>query len=246
VLWIWDNVEPIAGFPVGAESKWSDAEQKEMADFLRAAQPTKAKILLTSRRDEQNWLGDLPARVRVPPMPMWERVQLARAIAEKYGRRLTDVDAWIPLLRFTQGNPLTITVVVRQALRNGLKTKVELEALVAKLRSGEAAFEDEVSEGRDKSLGASLSYGFESAFSDVERKQLALLHFFQGFVDVNVLRRMANHDVLPRAKDRELSRDAGIALLDRAAETGLVLPGSVRLTRRIATEREPCLRRSGK
>jgi tetratricopeptide (TPR) repeat protein len=224
VLWIWDNVEPIAGFPVGAESKWSDAEQKELADFLRAAQPTKAKILLTSRRDEQNWLGDLPARVRVPPMPMWERVQLARAIAEKYGRRLTDVDAWIPLLRFTQGNPLTITVVVRQALRNGLKTKVELEALVAKLRSGEAAFEDEVSEGRDKSLGASLSYGFESAFSDVERKQLALLHFFQGFVDVNVLRRMANHDVLPRAKDRELSRDAGIALLDRAAETGLLEP----------------------
>jgi tetratricopeptide (TPR) repeat protein len=224
VLWIWDNVEPIAGFPAGGESKWSDAEQEELVDFLRAAQQTKAKFLLTSRRDEQDWLGDLPARVRVPPMPMWERVQLARAIAEKYGRRLTDVDAWIPLLRFTQGNPLTITVVVRQALRDGLKTKTQLEAFVAKLRSGEAAFEDEVSEGRDKSLGASLSYGFASAFSDVERKQLALLHFFQGFVNVNVLRRMANHAVLSAAEDRELTRDAGIALLDRAAETGLLEP----------------------
>jgi hypothetical protein len=226
VLWIWDNVEPIAGFPAGDDSKWSDAEQKELTDFLRAAQQTKAKFLLTSRRDEQNWLGDLPARVRVPRMPMWERVQLARAIAEKYGRRLTDVDAWIPLLRFTQGNPLTITVVVRQAVRDGLKTKVGLEAFVSKLRSGEAAFEDEVSEGRDKSLGASLSYGFESAFSDVERKQLALLHFFQGFVDVDVLCWMANHDVFSTEKLRELTRDAGIALLDRAAETGLLEPHS--------------------
>jgi len=224
VLWIWDNVEPLAGFPAGSKSKWSDVEQKELADFLRAAQQTKAKFLLTSRRDEQNWLGDLPARVRVPAMPMWERVQLARAIAEKYGRRLTDVNAWIPLLRFTQGNPLTITVVVRQALRNGLKTKAELEAFVVKLRSGEAAFEDEVSEGRDKSLGASLSYGFESAFSDVERKQLALLHFFQGFVDVDVLRAMGNPEVRSSAEEPELNRDAGIALLDRAAETGLLEP----------------------
>lgn len=56
VLWIWDNVEPIAGFPAGTESKWNDAEHQELAEFLRAATQTKAKLLLTSRRDEQNWL----------------------------------------------------------------------------------------------------------------------------------------------------------------------------------------------
>ena len=49
-------------------------------------------------------------------MPMQERVQLARALAEKRGRRITDVDDWRPLLRFTEGNPLTITVLVGQAL----------------------------------------------------------------------------------------------------------------------------------
>ena len=223
VLWIWDNVEPIAGFPKGTPSTWSDAEQKELADFLRDARSTQAKFLLTSRRDEHDWLGDLPRRIQVPAMPMQERVQLARALAEKHGRRITDVDDWRPLLRFTEGNPLTITVLVGQALRDGLKTKEQIDDFVRKLQAGTAKFDDEASEGRTKSLGASLSYGFDHAFSEAERKQLALLHFFQGFVNVDVLRMMGQPEAewcLPEV--RGLTREAGIALLDRAAEVGLL------------------------
>ena len=115
---------------------------------------------------------------------------MARALAEKRGRRITDVDDWRPLLRFTEGNPLTITVLVGQALRDGLKTKEQIAEFVSKLQAGTAKFDDEASEGRTKSLGALLSYGFEHAFSEDERKQLALLHFFQGFVNVDVLRTM--------------------------------------------------------
>ena len=58
VLWIWDNVEPITGFPAGPQSDWSAAEQQELRDFLLEARDTKAKFLLTSRRDEQAWLGE--------------------------------------------------------------------------------------------------------------------------------------------------------------------------------------------
>jgi len=222
VLWIWDNVEPMAGFPAGTPSMWNSKEQKELKEFLLVARETKAKFLLTSRRDEQQWLSRLPARVTLPPMPMQERVQLARALAEKYGRRLADVEDWRPLLHFTQGNPLTITVLVGQALRDGLKTRREIEAFVAKLRAGEAAFVDEASEGRSKSLGASLSYGFEHAFTEDERKQLALLHFFQGFVDVDALRGMGDSEIGDLPEVRGLTREAGIALLDRAAEVGLL------------------------
>jgi tetratricopeptide (TPR) repeat protein len=224
ILWIWDNVEPIAGFPTGTKSAWSEAEQKELADFLREARETKAKFLLTSRRDERGWLGDLPARITLPPMPMQECVQLAHTIAEKHGRRLSDkdVNAWRPLLEFTQGNPLTITVLVGQALRDRRKTQKQIEGFVARLRTGEAAFEDEVSEGRSKSLGASLSYGFEHAFSEDERKQLALLHFFQGFVDVDALRWMGNLKLGDLPEVRGMTREAGIALLDRAADIGLL------------------------
>ena len=227
VLWIWDNVEPVAGFPAGTDSAWSTAEQRELVGFLRAARDTKARFLLTSRRDERDWLGDLPRRITIPPMPMQERVQLARALAEKHSERLTDVEDWRPLLRFTQGNPLAITVLVGQALRDGLRTKEQIETFVAQLRAGEAAFEDEESEGRAKSLGASLSYGFEHAFSDKERKQLALLHFFQGFVDMDALCQMgaletATGEDFSLPEVRGLTREAAMALLDRAAEVGLL------------------------
>jgi hypothetical protein len=223
VLWIWDNVEPVTGFPAGAPSAWSAAEQKELADFLRDAKGTKAKFLLTSRRDERSWLGELPARVTLPPMPMQERIQLARALAEKYGRRLTEVEDWRPLLQYTGGNPLTLTVVVGQALRDNLRTREQIEAYVDRLRAGQAVFADEESQGRSKSLGASLSYGFASAFAEAERRQLALLHFFQGFVDVDVLRQMGHPDApycLPEV--RGLTRERGMALLDRATEIGLL------------------------
>jgi tetratricopeptide (TPR) repeat protein len=223
VLWIWDNVEPVAGFPAGKESAWSSAEQQELVDFLRKAQQTQAKFLLTSRRDEQGWLGDLPHRITVPPMPMRERVELARAVAEKYGHQLTEVEDWRPLLRYSQGNPMTITAVVGQALRNGFRTRQQIEEFVFQLRSGEAEIDDDESEGRSKSLGASLSYGFEHAFSEEELQKLALLYFFQGFVNVGALCLMGLPEAdwcLPTV--RSLTFEAGIDLLDRTAEVGLL------------------------
>jgi len=223
VLWIWDNVEPVAGFPAGIESAWSAAEQQELVDFLREAQQTQAKFLLTSRRDEQGWLGDLPCRITVPPMPMRERVQLTGAVAEKYGHQLTEVEDWRPLLRYSQGNPMTITAVVGQALRNGFRTREQIEEFVFQLRSGEAEIDDDESEGRSKSLGASLSYGFKYAFNEIERQQLALLYFFQGFVNVNALCLMGTiKSDCYVATVRGLTREAGIALLNRAAEAGLL------------------------
>jgi tetratricopeptide (TPR) repeat protein len=223
VLWIWDNVEPVSGFPAGTESAWSAEEQKELLGFLRALRETKAKVLLTSRRDEHAWLGNLPTRIAVPRMPMTESLQLVRALADKHGRRLTDVEDWRPLLALAQGNPLTLTVLAGQVLREGWKTKEQMEAFVARLRSGEAAFSDEEGEGRSRSLGASLAYGFEQAFNEEERKKLALLHLFQGFVDADALCWMGIPEAawcLPEV--RGLTREDGIALLDRAAEVGLL------------------------
>ena len=223
VLWIWDNVEPVTGFPAGTASDWSGIEQQELRAFLSAARDTKAKFLLTSRRDEAAWLGKLPRHVPVPEMPMQERLQLAGAIVERRGKRLADLPELTPLLRFTRGNPLTILVTLGEALRASIDTPARLDAFVAALHGGEVAFEDEASEGRSKSLGASLSYGFGTTFTDDERQVLALLHLFQGFVNVDVLRAMG----VPEAEwclaaVRGLTRERGIALLDRAAEIGLL------------------------
>jgi hypothetical protein len=223
VFWIWDNVELISGFPVSTPSAWSEAEQKELADFLRTARDTKARFLLTSRRDERDWLHDLPARVQLPQMPFDERVQMTEALAKKIGRRLDDVDDWRPLLLFTQGHPLTITALVGQALRDRLRTRAQIADFARKLQAGETVFQDEASEGRTRSLAASLAYGFENAFAEAERRQLALLHLFQAYVDVDVLLWMGDPQKEWRLSEvAGLTREAGVALLDRAAEVGLL------------------------
>jgi tetratricopeptide (TPR) repeat protein len=223
VLWIWDNVEPVAGFPTGTPSDWTGAEQAELADFLRDLADTRAKVLLTSRRDEHDWLGQLPARVGLPAMPMRERVQLTEALARRHGHRINDVQDWRPLLRYTAGNPLTITVLVGQALRDGLTSRTQIDAFVADLRAGEAPLDDDAAQGRSRSLGASLSYGFEHAFAATECAKLALLHLFQDTVEVDALVAMGdpeNDDGLPGLAG--LTRETGIALLDRAADIGLL------------------------
>jgi tetratricopeptide (TPR) repeat protein len=224
VLWIWDNVEPVAGFPAGTPSAWTADEQRALRDFLRAVSRTRARVLLTSRRDEQEWLGDLPARVPLPRMPMRERIQFTQELAARYGHRITDVADWRPLLRYSDGNPLTITVVVGQALRAGYTSKAQIEDFVARLRAGEADLDDvDKAQGRSRSLAASLTYGLTAAFTEPERDQLAVLGVFQDNVNVQALVYMGHPDnpsALPAVAG--LTGRAWRRLLDKAAEIGLL------------------------
>src|SRR5207247_170621 len=109
-------------------------------------------------------------------MPMRESLQLTGALAARHSQSLGSAD-WRPLLRYAAGNPLTITVLVSQALRAGLATTGAIEGFVAALEAGEAQLEggEDTALGRARSLAASLSYGFEKAFSDAERARLAVL-----------------------------------------------------------------------
>ncbi|UVK53848.1 CHAT domain-containing protein [Mesorhizobium sp. AR02] len=223
-LWIWDNVEQITGFPSGAESAWTEDEQADLRDFLRDLAHTKAKVLLTSRRDETNWLGDLPVRVRVPPMSWQDRRLLATAIIRRRHSEMRNVDVMTPLLEFSQGNPLTLTVVIRQALRDGVATRDAADAMVERLRNGEAAFDENEEQGRSRSLGASLAYGFDRSFSEAERKRLALLHLFQSVVDVGILARLEaiSHGDPGIFGGPDTHMQEWAILLNRAAEIGLL------------------------
>jgi tetratricopeptide (TPR) repeat protein len=228
VLWIWDNVEAVAGFPADTPSAWTKAQQDELASFLRdLSARTISKALLTSRRDERAWLGDLPARVMLPPMPMLERLELVRAIAARQAdgdRVFLQVEDWRPLLEFTQGNPLTVIILTRQAIRGHHTTRKQIEGFIQRLRDGAASVTDDDAQGRNASLTASLDYGFTRAFTEDERSILALLSLFQGFIDIDILHAMGSPN-LPGGPVRAVAgmdRDTGIALLDRVAEVGLL------------------------
>ncbi|MEL6524146.1 MAG: CHAT domain-containing protein [Chloroflexota bacterium] len=223
VLWIWDNVEGVHGFPRGTDSQWSGAEQQELADFLRDAKNTQAKFLLTSRLDEREWLGDfLPKRIPMRPMPMWERVQMADKIVRHADRRF-EWTVWQPLLQYTGGNPLTLQVLVTQAVRDKIRTQGAMRAFVGQLRRGEVNFQDDTTQGRSKSLGASLAYGYDAAFSEEERAQLAVLHLFQGFVDANALVHMG-YDINDNTLSALNGKDGQyfVDLLNKASKIGVL------------------------
>jgi tetratricopeptide (TPR) repeat protein len=226
-LWIWDNVEPITGFPAGAPTPWTPSEQQELSEFLRDLADTRAKVLLTSRRDERAWLGELPDRVQLPPMPMRERFQLTQALAARRGHRLIEVADWRPLLRYSAGNPLTLTVLVGHALRNNLATCKQIEDFVKQLQVGHTTLETDQDKalGRSASLTASLDYGFAHAFTQAESGQLAVLHLFRHIVRADAVVGMGaenNPHRIPQLTG--LAHETAISLLDRAADIGLLTP----------------------
>lgn len=226
VLWIWDNVEPVAGFPEGAESQWTTAEQRELRDFLQQLKldaGSKVKILLTSRRDETGWLGGIPYRIHMPRMRNSDAAKLALKLGHEKGIMQSAIYDWQPLLDYCAGNPLTLRVLVGQAVKANLRGQQRIANFVEAIRNGEQLIEDaDEQQGRDKSLGASLAYGFSHAFKDDELPIIALLHLFEGTVDADALRLMGQvgEHSLPELKGR--SKEQLTDLLERARDTGLL------------------------
>jgi tetratricopeptide (TPR) repeat protein len=107
-------------------------------------------------------------------------------------------------------------------VRLGLRSRDEIAAFIQAVRAGEQPIQDaDAREGRDRSLGASLDYGFRHAFREDELPIIALLHLFQGTVDVNVLVWMGESDyALPELAGKTF--DNLTELLGCAREGGLL------------------------
>ncbi|ABW30409.1 ATP-binding protein [Acaryochloris marina] len=54
-LLIWDNFEPVAGFPAGNQPLLTEPERQRLQQWLKAMRGGKSWVLMTSRRDEP-WL----------------------------------------------------------------------------------------------------------------------------------------------------------------------------------------------
>ncbi len=108
LLWIWDNVESVAGFPHGSDSQWKANEQRELADFLKQLKLDKAskvRLLLTSRRNEQEWLGGIPFRIPMPRMSTPDAAALVLKLGEERQIQRREPSAWQPLLGYCAGSP---------------------------------------------------------------------------------------------------------------------------------------------
>jgi hypothetical protein len=96
-------------------------------------------------------------------------------------------------------------------LRKGCRQPEEVNAFLSALQPREG---DDFAE---------LLSGYEQAFGEEEKQRLALLHLFQGHVDLNVLCWMGHPEApwcLPQV--RNLGRAPWTALLDQAIQAGLL------------------------
>lgn len=107
-FWVWDDVESIG-----------EEERRFLADLLRDLAGTRCRVLLVGRRTEEEWLGSLPFRIALPPMPMEERGELTIRIAARHGLAVREVMSFAPLLRTSKGNPLTLISLLSEALGEG-------------------------------------------------------------------------------------------------------------------------------
>jgi hypothetical protein len=56
-LLVWDNLEPVAGYPAGAEPLAAEEERDMLARFLQALRGGRSCVVLTSRKPDEAWLG---------------------------------------------------------------------------------------------------------------------------------------------------------------------------------------------
>lgn len=214
---IWDNFEPVAGFPAGTPSAWKPEEQKELRDFLRDLRGGRTRVLVTSRRDEP-WLGNIYRRVELRGLKLFEAQELAVLVLKRAGLNPQQIKAlpqYNDLLKYLRGNPLAIQVVLPE-----LKRKTP-DALLRELQAGEVRLsEDDPAQGRERSLSASLTYRLD-ALDPALRRRLGVLALFQGFVDADVLAMMSRVDGAPDTL-KNLGRDEWIPILNAAAEVGIL------------------------
>lgn len=219
ILWIWDNVESIGGFPEAADSPYTPDERAEIVEFLTAAVDSRVRFVLTSRRAEDPLFGVLAHPIAVRGLAEQDRASLALSIAAADPRVPTD--AWDPLLEFTQGNPLAVQAVIHGALSESVSAPNEVQNYLRRLRTGGPVAG--AVPGADSVVSSSIRYSIERGFSLGDRRILALLYKFQGFVNaivISVMTRAAGSPLVEWGEGWE--HDEIVRVLEQGRRIGLL------------------------
>ena len=177
---IWDNFEPVAGFPTGNEPLLNKEERDKLRKFLKALRGGKTWVLITSRREEV-WLDCGYTLLALRGLNPADTEELAVKILQTAGvdrRKLAE--EYLQLIKLLGGHPLSLRVVLPH-----LKSQTPLQ-LIEALRQGLDTFTGEEEEGRDKSLTVSLDYSFQ-ALSPRTRQHLPFLALFSEQVIADLL-----------------------------------------------------------
>ncbi|MEQ9354431.1 tetratricopeptide repeat protein [Coleofasciculus chthonoplastes] len=179
-LLIWDNFEPVAGFPAGNEPLLNASERDSLQRFLKELRSGKSWVLITSWREER-WLDCGYRLLDLRGLREQDVEELAAKILQTAGvDRAKLPKEYLDLLKLLGGHPLSLRVVLPH-----LKTQSPVQ-LIEALRQGLDTFQGAEEEGRDKSLTVSLDYSF-AKLSERARQHLPFLALFSERVNADLL-----------------------------------------------------------
>jgi len=175
-LIIWDNFETVSGYPEGTEPLATDEERRKLAEFLQALRGGKTRVLITTRKPEERWLGVAYSLIELKGLAYRDAVLLANQILQTVGRKSEDFkddENYPELLRLLHCHPRAMEVVLPQ-----LRWKTP-SAVIEELQHNLKAYPE--------ILDASSEYAF-SQMPEEARKHLLLLSLFTSFVNLDILR----------------------------------------------------------
>ncbi|WP_334923965.1 tetratricopeptide repeat protein [Nostoc sp.] len=220
-LLIWDNFEPVNGFPTGNEPLLSEEERNKLKRFLKELRGGKSWVLITSRHEEV-WLDCGYSLINLRGLSQADAQELAAKILQTVGVERKNLPAeYLELLKLLGGHPLSLRVVLPH-----LKTQTPVQ-LIEALRRGLDTFSGQEEEGREKSLTVSLDYSF-AKLSERTRQHLPFLALFSERVDAHWLHSFSESPdnefgQAYRAAFREnLQKADWLQILNEAAAAGIV------------------------
>lgn len=185
-LLIWDNFEPVNGFPTGNEPLLNGEERNKLKSFLKELRGGKSWVLITSRREEL-WLDCGYSLINLRGLSQADAQELAAKILQTVGVERKNLPAeYLELLKLLGGHPLSLRVVLPH-----LKTQTPVQ-LIEALRRGLDTFRGVEEEVRDKSLSVSLDYSF-AKLSEKAKLHLPFLALLCDRVAVPTLQYFINN-----------------------------------------------------
>ncbi|HAX79028.1 MAG TPA: hypothetical protein DCY88_25195, partial [Cyanobacteria bacterium UBA11372] len=220
-LLIWDNFEPVNGFPAGNVPLLPAGEREELKRFLKELRGGQTWVLITSRREER-WLDCGYALLSLKGLVKQDVEELAAKILQSAEiNRAKLPKEYLELLKLLGGHPLSLRVVLPH-----LKTQTPVQ-LIEALRRGLDTFKSAEEEGREKSLAVSLDYSF-AKLSERARQHLPFLALFSERVNADWLDNFsANPDrdwgqAYRAVFGENLQKSDWIGLLNEAAAAGIL------------------------
>jgi hypothetical protein len=220
-LLIWDNFEPVAGFPAGNEPLLNASERDSLQRFLKDLRGGKSWVLITSRREE-SWLDCGYRLLELRGLREQDVEELAAKILQSAGVDRAKLSSeYLELLKLLGGHPLSLRVVLPH-----LKTQ-KPKQLIEALRQGLDTLDGTPDKVREKSLTVSLDYSF-AKLSERARRHLPFLALFSERVNADFLHALSNSpdddfgQVYRAVFGENLQKADWLGLLNEAVEAGIL------------------------